>query len=183
MKPTDDLKEEHDAVKLMLRILDGICMDIDSGKKVDYGHLENIVEFMKVFVDKCHHTKEEAHLFPAMEKAGISVAVKLIPSLLQEHEEGREHVRKINEAVSGKMDSEALSTIVRNSRDYTQLLIRHIDKEDRYLFPVADARLKPETQENMLESFELVEAEKIGTGKHEEFHRMLRELEKIYVKP
>lgn len=168
---------------MMLEILNGICVNLESGKDVDRKHLEQIVEFMKVFVDSCHHTKEEAYLFPGMKKEGIPGIEELIDSLLEEHERARQHVRKIDEAVSGEMDSEAMSTIVRNSRDYTQLLMRHIDKEDRYLFPVADARLKPETQEKLMESFELVETEKIGTGKHEEFHMMLHELEEIYMKP
>lgn len=32
MKPTDDLREEHRAVKLMLRILDGVCINRISEK-------------------------------------------------------------------------------------------------------------------------------------------------------
>ncbi len=63
MRPTDDLREEHRAVELMLEILDSVCTNIESGKSVEQEHLEKLVEFMRIFVDKCHHTKEEAHLF------------------------------------------------------------------------------------------------------------------------
>ncbi|WP_440951529.1 hemerythrin domain-containing protein [Methanococcoides sp. FTZ1] len=182
MKPTDDLKEEHHAVKLMLKILDGICVDIESGNKVEHEHLENVVEFLKVFVDKCHHTKEEEYLFPAMKKAEILGSTVIIDSLLIEHETGRRNVRMISEAVSGKMDSEALSTIVKNSRDYVELLSQHIDKEDNKLFPLADKHLAPEIQEDLFKSFEIVEIEKIGEGKHEEFHKLLHNLKDVYVK-
>jgi len=134
MRPTDDLREEHRAVKLMLRILDGICTNIESGRNVEQEHLERLVDFMKTFVDRCHHTKEEAYLFPEIVKAGIPGAGELIGSLLKEHEQGREHVRRIKEAVSRK-EWERESSMVENSRAYIQLLTLHIEKEDNDLFP------------------------------------------------
>jgi len=182
MKPTDDLKEEHHAVKLMLKILDGICIDIESGKEVKHEHLGNVVEFLKVFVDKCHHTKEEEYLFPAMKKANIPGSKDMIDSLLEEHEHGRRNVRMISEAISGNMDSEDLSTIVKSSRDYIELLTQHINKENNKLFPMADEHLAQEIQVDLLKSFDIVEIEKIGEGKHEEFHKLLHSLRDVYVK-
>jgi hypothetical protein len=48
---------------------------------------------------------------------------------------------------------------------------------------MADAHLEPEIQKQLLDSFEVVEKEEIGAGKHEEFHRLLHSLRDIYVKP
>jgi hemerythrin-like domain-containing protein len=183
MRPTDDLREEHRAVKLMLKILDEVCMDIEAGSSVKKEHLEGLVEFMKVFVDRCHHTKEEAYLFPEMEKAGIPGARELIASLKKEHEQGREYVRRIEEAVSKKLWERAGSPMVENSRAYIQLLTLHTEKEDSDLFPLADAHLEPEMQKQLLDSFEVVEKEEIGAGKHEELHMLLHSLRDIYVKP
>ncbi len=182
MKPTDDLKEEHHAVKLMLNIMDGICIDIESGKEVKQEHLEDVVEFLKVFVDKCHHTKEEEYLFPAMEKEDIPGLQDIIDPLLEEHEHGRRNVRKISEAVSGNMNSDDLSTIVNSSRDYVELMTQHINKEENRLFPMADEHLAQKDQDNMLKLFELVEIEKVGEGKHEEFHKLLHSLKDLYVR-
>ena len=183
MKPTDDLREEHKAVKLMLRILDGICTDIESGRSVKQEHLEGLVEFMRIFVDRCHHTKEETYLFPEMEKAGISGSGELITSLKNEHEQGRQHVSRIEEAVSGKEGNKGLPTIVENSRAYIQLLTPHIEKEDNDLFPMADTYLSEAAQKDLLELFETVEIEIIGPGKHEEFHRWLHSMAEVYTKP
>src|SRR5690554_1091330 len=132
MRPTVDLKEEHKAVKLMLRILDGMCTNIESGKSVEQEHLDGLIEFMRVFVDRCHHTKEEAYLFPEMEKAGISGSGELIASLKKEHEEARQYVNRIEKAASEKGNRE-FSAIVENSRAYIQLLNPHIEKEDNKL--------------------------------------------------
>jgi len=183
MKPTDDLKEEHKAVKLMLRILDGVCTKIEAGRSVKQEHLEGLVEFMRVFIDRCHHTKEETYLFPEMEKARISGVGELICSLKKEHEQGRQHVTRIEDAVSGKGVNKGLNTIVENSRNYIQLLTLHIEKEDNKLFLMADTYLSPATQKDLLESFEAVENEIIGPGKHDEFHRWLHSMEDVYIKP
>lgn len=45
---------------------------IVSGKNVPAEELKGIMEFLTVFVDKCHHGKEEDFLFPALEAAGIA---------------------------------------------------------------------------------------------------------------
>lgn len=183
MKPTDDLREEHKAVKLMLRILEGVCTKIESGKSVKQEDLEELVEFMRVFVDKCHHTKEEVYLFPEMEKAGISGSSELITSLKNEHEEGRQHVRRIEEVVFEKEEQREFPTMVEHSKAYIQLLIPHIDKEENKLFPIADAYLSQTVQEDLLEAFEAVETEIIGSGKHEEFHKWLHTMKEVYAKP
>lgn len=182
MGPTDDLREEHLAVKLMLKILGGICKEIEAGRSIEKEHLEGLVEFMKVFVDKCHHTKEEVYLFPEIEKAGISGAEELITSLKQEHEQGRQYVSRIEEEVSKKERNRADPTVAENSRAYIQLLALHIEKEENDLFPMADTCFAPAVQKKLLDSFEVVENEEVGAGRHEEFHKLLHNLRDIYVK-
>jgi len=92
MKATQQLKDEHEGVLLMLRILDEVSRQLKSGGLIRNEHFEDILDFLKVFVDKCHHGKEEELLFPALVKAGIPhdgpIAVMLF-----EHEMGRKYVR------------------------------------------------------------------------------------------
>ena len=183
MKPTDDLREEHKAVKLMLRILDTVCKNIETGRYVKQEHLEELVEFMKVFVDKCHHTKEEAYLFPEMEKSEIPDSRELITSLKNEHEEGRQYVSRIEKIVSKKEEHRELPDMVESSRAYIRLLTQHVEKEDNNLFPMVDAYLSESVQKKLLEAFEILEHEIIGYGKHEEFHKWLHKMEEIYTKP
>ena len=66
MKAIEELKNEHRGIQLMLRILDQIGKKAENGHTVDQGHLSKILEFLTVFVDKCHHGKEEDFLFPAL---------------------------------------------------------------------------------------------------------------------
>jgi hypothetical protein len=43
---------------------------LDSGKQVDPSVLSDLVEFLRVFADQCHHEKEEQHLFPLLATKG-----------------------------------------------------------------------------------------------------------------
>jgi hemerythrin-like domain-containing protein len=50
------------------------------------------------------------------------------------------------------------------------------------LFEMADARLSEIQQEKLFDEFEKLGEEKIGLGRHEEFHKLLDELAGIYRK-
>ena len=184
MRPTEQLKEEHKAIKLMLRILDRVCEKLESGEEVNLEHLEKIVEFIKVFADKCHHGKEEDLLFPAMEEAGIPKEGGPIGVMLTEHNLGRNYVKDLSDAVTKYKagDRQVASKIVENARNYVGLLTPHINKEDNILYMMADMHLSKERQEKLLEEFEKVEHEIIGAGRHEEFHQLLHNLEEVYIK-
>ena len=93
MSATQQLKDEHEGILLMLRILDKIAAKIEAKGSVDPHHLERIVEFLQVFADRCHHGKEEDLLFPEMEKAGIPREKGPIGVMLMEHDQGRAYVR------------------------------------------------------------------------------------------
>lgn len=183
MKATQQLKDEHQGVLLSLSILEKINLKLKKGEKVDSKHLEQLLEFIRVFVDKCHHGKEEDLLFPAMEKVGIPNEGGPIGMMLEEHNLGRNYVKNFAQAVEDfkKGDPKAGKKIIQNTSGYIALLKDHIDKEDNILYMIADAHLSNKTQKDLLEKFEIVENEKVGKGKHEEFHKMLDKLQKIYL--
>lgn len=184
MKATQQLKDEHQGVLLSLSILEKINQKLKKGEKINPLHLEQLLEFIRVFVDKCHHGKEEDLLFPEMEKAGIPNEGGPIGMMLQEHNLGRNYVKNFAQAIDEYKtgDLKAGAKIIKNTSGYIDLLKDHIDKEDNILYMMADAHLSAKTQKDLLEKFDKVEDEKIGKGKHEEFHQMLDNLKKIYLK-
>jgi hemerythrin-like domain-containing protein len=183
MFPTEQLKEEHAGIKLMLDILAKVCDRLESGTRVDQQHLEQILDFLKVFVDKCHHAKEEDFLFPAMERSGIPVEGGPIGVMLAEHRLGRENIKGMSEAADrlGRGDRNASSQFVQNARSYIELLLEHIEKENEILYPMADGSIPEKTQKTLLADFDKVEEERVGHGKHEEFHRMMDRMRAIYL--
>jgi hemerythrin-like domain-containing protein len=182
MKPTGQLKEEHGAVKVMLGILEGVCARMEAGRAVPVQHLELILEFLKVFVDTCHHAKEEDCLFPALEEAGVPREGGPIGVMLAEHEEGRARVRGMAAASRGYAAGEGGSAVVfaGHARAYVTLLLAHIDKEDNVLYPIADARLSEAQQAELAVAFGRIEEERVGQGRHEAFHKLLDRLDAEY---
>jgi hemerythrin-like domain-containing protein len=183
MKATQQLRDEHEGVMLMLRILGEVSRQLDSTGTVHKEHFEDLLEFLRVFVDKCHHGKEEELLFPALVHVGIPQDGP-IAVMLFEHEMGRKYIRVMTDAFERhKMkDASAAAAIAQNAQDYIALLTDHINKENNILFAMADDRLSEKAQEELFDGFEKIEASRIGAGKHEEFHALLHKLEDLYLK-
>jgi len=175
MRPTDDLKNEHDAVLVMLSILAKVAERLEQKAVVPQEHSGQMLDFLRGFVDKCHHGKEETSLFPALQAAGIPKEGGPIGVMLAEHETGRGFVRQMA-AAAGKDGK----VFVRAARDYIALLTQHIAKENDVLFPMADKVLSAETQARLEREFEEIEEKVVGAGKHEQYHTMLRALKSFY---
>jgi hemerythrin-like domain-containing protein len=182
MKATKQLRDEHEGVMLMLQILSEVSRQFHATGRVNEEHFTGILEFLKVFVDQCHHEKEEELLFPALVHSGIPQDGP-IAVMLYEHEMGRKYVRVITEAFERHRfkDATAAAAIEQHALDYIELLTDHIDKENNILFAMADDRLSQEKQDELFDGFEKIEASRIGPGKHAEFHALLGMLSGIYL--
>ena len=187
MKPTDVLKEEHQGVKISLRILEQLCKKIQEKqtgeKEITIADFNKLLEFFKVFVDKCHHSKEEDVLFPTLLDAGLPKQGGPIQVMLAEHDIGRKLVAEMTLALNDYKNDlpNAERKLIRAADNYRELLKSHITKEDEVLYPMADARICSFIQQGMLEEFEDIEKEKLGQGTHEEFHNMLGEFKRKYL--
>jgi len=179
MTPAEHLKEEHEGITLMLRILEKVCVKMEAKEEIDpFDRLEKIMEFFKIFVDQCHHGKEEDLLFPAI----TPMEQKLIGLLLREHSQGRSYVRAMGRELTRMKKFEGLTwaEFAAHAHKYIALMIQHIRKEDNVLFPMLDGLLGKKKQMELVEGFEDLERKKIGEGVHEEFHKLLHELREIY---
>ncbi len=183
MKPTQELIHEHEAIQTMLSVLERASTRLLAGQKVNPDDLGNMLEFLRVFADRCHHAKEEMVLFPAMEAVGIPRERGPIGVMLSEHEAGRKYIRGMAESLERYRagESNAGGVFGNNARLYVNLLLQHIEKENHILFPMADAHIPEAEQKRIANEFERLETEQIGEGTHERFHALLNELTKVYL--
>lgn len=184
MNPIDELIAEHEAVKTTLKILKRIGEDVaETGKAANPEHYVQLLDFFITFVDRCHHSKEEELLFPALEEVGVSREGGPVGVMLKEHQQGRALVAEMKTALdqfkSG--DKAAAQDLITHSNDYIMLLDFHIDKENNVLFPMAEKYLPKTKMVELKKGFDRIEEEKIGAGKHEYYHQMLDALEKEYL--
>jgi hemerythrin-like domain-containing protein len=155
MAPTDQLKAEHEKILILLGVLERICAGLEAKRNINPLFLGQVIEFMKIFVDKFHHGKEEDSLFPAMQKAGVRREPGPIGELMIDHIKGRSLARNMNLAVARyrKYDRGASAQFVESAKSYISLLIEHIRKEDEIYFPMAEKALSERQKKELWESF------------------------------
>ena len=168
-KATKDLRKEHDAILYVLQILDQMMLSKSSEEKSQLRYYDELIYFLKTFVDKCHHGKEENYLFKELVKKGIPDEGGPVGIMLQEHAQGRNFIAQMSQCLNEK-DINGFNNAAARYRD---LLRSHIEKEGNVLFQVADNVIDETEQDIMFEKFEKFEENIIGHGVHEKLHAMI----------
>jgi hemerythrin-like domain-containing protein len=178
MKATQILRQEHEAILKMLDTAENVAENLENSQPVPAATLAQILEFLQVFADRCHHGKEEDLLFPALTAKGLPERGGPVGVMLFEHEQGRALIRRMIEAFAGYADNPAPSGMqwASAAREYIALLRSHIQKENNILFVMAERLLSDAELEEMGQAFDRVETEKIGAGTHERLHASVERL-------
>jgi hemerythrin-like domain-containing protein len=169
-RPTDTLEDEHGVILKVVGTMPVLAESLEIGASVAPDVLRDIAEFMGVFADKCHHGKEEAHLFPALERKGVPLRGCPVGALTAEHQAGRVLVRAFTEAAEAYISqgASAKGPLIESLKKLTGLYPGHIWKEDYLLFPMTNKVLGPTEQQELAAKFEAVE-EEMGKDVH---HRL-----------
>lgn len=178
MRPTEELVHEHEVITLVLKAVTIEAGRLKNTGGVDPGLVEKMLDFFRNFTDKCHHAKEEKHLFPLLERRGMSRDKGPVGVMLAEHDEGRRLVANISGLLPAAAQGagEAVLSLSDSLAAYASLLENHIAKENGVLFPLADQMLTPEDQAALEAAFEKVEREETGAGVHEKYHALAHEI-------
>lgn len=172
------LRREHQSIREALNFAEGVSVKIERGEQASPEVLAKMMDFFRLFVDRCHHSKEEDILFPMLESRGVSTWGGPLGVMLMEHDRARGLIQEMSEAAEAyKADGEAAGKQwARAAWDYSGLMQEHFGKEEEVLFRMADSLLGPEEQSEVVASFEKLETEKLGPGKHKELEAMMKEL-------
>jgi len=175
MRAIEILKDEHDAVLAVLSQLDRAVDAAKRGSPIPADIFLDIGEFFAVFVDHCHHGKEESELFPRL---GIGEDADVVAALERDHHLGRGLAAAYGDAARAYVPGDPMSAerLASSAWKYGSLLRVHIDHETRELFPVVERTLAAE-DERLIAAFDRIEEEQIGAGTHERLHDMIATLE------
>jgi hemerythrin-like domain-containing protein len=165
MKATDILMDEHRVIEQVLNCLEKLADRCEAGETLDSRSAVEALEFFRNFADRCHHGKEEGHLFPLLEARGFSRQGGPTGVMLHEHEEGR----RLLAAMARAVERDTPREFVQHARAYVDLLREHIRKEDHCLFPMAAGILSGTDAESLAQRFEHVENAEMGEGTHEHY--------------
>lgn len=175
-KATQDLLNEHEAILHVFFILDKMLTSANADEERDLNFADELVHFLTVFADQCHHGKEEGILFKELENRGVPNKGGPIGVMLQEHVLGRQLIALMREAVHcANLEAFRIHAV-----EYRDLLRQHIQKENAVLFRLADQIISDEKQAELFEEFEAHEENVIGHGVHEQLHAQIHAWEILY---
>jgi hemerythrin-like domain-containing protein len=164
VKAIGQLKEEHRVIETVVPLLGSL--------RTTFEGAEQVLEFLEVFVDQCHHGKEERYLFPTLEARGVPRTEGLVLELLKEHGAARRYVREIHGLLHPARADER-SDFARLLDDrlaaLAELLREHISKEDTQLWPLARRTLQPKDDALLLAGFAEIEEKEVGEERHRKY--------------
>ena len=132
-------KEEHQAIKMLVNIINKTSSKIETGDKVNPSDLNNINKLIE-WIDKCHHAKEEEVIIPKLQSKTKNLD-ESIKTLLNDHKLGRNLVHNIrNDSENWMGEHKPNESLARNLRAYAAFLSEHIEKEDQ-VFDAKETKL------------------------------------------
>lgn len=162
-KPTDLLREEHDAVLQKLDALEEVISRLNRKDEIS-ARLEELASFFKTDF-WVHFTKEEEALFPEMESF-MPRNTGPIAIMLLEHEDLRNTNDTIQQAVDIYLNdgdnATARKTLREEGSHFIEVLRDHINKENNILFMMANVHLDPAQNEKVLRLFDDIEKVRVG---------------------
>ena len=173
-----ELKHDHRVIEQVVAGMSAIADLLDSGKQVEPSILADLVQFLAVFADRCHHAKEEQFLFPLLAaKARAASGKRDLDLLEQEHRSATKMVQELAKVSAAYIQNPLVMRhrVVALLRRLVDLYPAHIWKEDYLLFPMAQQILSQGEQEELAEKFEDVERE-VGEDVHAAFEMLAGKL-------
>lgn len=176
--------EEHENIRRMLKVTRNVCYRVMTKDDYDVNDFPRIIDFIRTYADKHHHGKEEDILFETMKKELEKLAQSgAITGMYIEHDMGRLYILNLEKALKefkGGND-EARMDIIANAVSYTNLLDRHIEKENTALYKFAEKMLKDESKTFIDEESKKVEDLATESGLQDKYLTLVKELEDKYL--
>lgn len=179
MQPIGLLMKEHRLIEKLIAFMSVELERIRQERQVDIDVLEKILDFIKIYADKCHHGKEEEILFLRLDKKPLSPEHrKILQELLAEHKYARGVVNNLQQAKirynEGNVDS--IPSIMEAIEELTIFYPRHIEKEDKHFFIPVMNYFNAQEQDKMLNEFLGFDQALI----HDKYRLLIKELEQLH---
>lgn len=175
--------EEHTNIRRILKVVRNVSYRVMTNGEYDLEDFPKIIDFIRTYADKHHHGKEEDVLFVTMNSSLENIAKSgAITGMYIEHDLGRLYMSNLEKALE-KYNSgidEARLDIIGNAIGYTDLLERHIEKENTALYKLAERMLDDSSKKFIDIECKKVEEKASLSGLQDKYLELVSELEKKY---
>jgi len=163
MRPKDNLREDHGRIMKMFASWQKMLAQLDRRDQALLEAFEKRIDRVDVFVDRCHHGKEDDILFPAMTSSEDPAVANLIADLRAEHQTGRSLLESIKaEFKAFSRPNGSPGDLIQLSQEYIDLFRKHIRRENAQLLPLIEKRIPSQDQERLAAQFEQYEQKTMG---------------------
>ncbi len=178
VNPVEDLMREHGVLRRILLIYEEALRQIEGGKEIPSGVIEDSAGIIRRFIEDYHEKLEEDELFPRFEKAGK--LVDLVKVLYFQHQAGRRLTDRIlesakTEKLTSSNDKAQFSSSV---KEFINMYRPHAAREDTVLFPAFRTIVPPKEFDELGDRFEDKEQELFGKEGFEKMVGKVAEIEK-----
>lgn len=174
---TEDLMREHGVLRRCLLVYQESAIKLHSdAAAIAADALQKTAALFRTFGEQYHEKKlEEAHIFPAVQKAG-GVAAAYIGVLNAQHERGREITDYIILATgAGKIGNP--QEMARALETFARMYQHHAAIEDTIIFPAWKKTMTKDELDKISDDFEDIEHEQFGTDGYEDAVKKIADIE------
>ena len=150
---TEALIAEHRVILQVIGAMAVLVEVLEGGAKVLPQTLQALTAFMRTYVERCHHEKEEHLLFPALHQLEAALPGCSLTVLEQEHRLSRDLAGQLATATQEYARNDTPATraqVCALLRALIALYPAHIWREDYLVFPQANKALTWETERQLL---------------------------------
>ena len=154
MLPVAPLMIEHRLIERMIKVIGKEIIRIEKKGIVDPAFIDNAVDFIRVYADRCHHGKEENILFRDLDKKAMAASDRhMMEELIENHRKGRENVAALVAAKDKHVKGVTgqVGTILNELKFFVDFYPKHIEKEDRHFFIPVMSYFGKEEKDAMLD--------------------------------
>jgi hemerythrin-like domain-containing protein len=160
---TEDLMREHGVIRRVLVVFRESAVRLRTKPaSVAPDALQKSARLIRSFGEDYHERLlEEAHIFPAVKKAG-GAAAKEIDALLAQHQRGREITDYVLGVTTRAIGVAIAEPLARNLDAFARMYEEHAAREDTIVFPAWKKTLTPKQLDEIGDRFEEIEKKTFG---------------------
>jgi hemerythrin-like domain-containing protein len=140
----ESLSREHANMAKLLKVLERQIAIFKQGGTPDYQAIRTILEYNLEYADLYHHPKED--LIFARLRERYPDTINTVNNLEEDHRRLAAQTRRFSEAIANVIDGAELprDRVLRMAEDYVESMRRHMEMEDKWVFPAARQWLRDE---------------------------------------
>jgi hemerythrin-like domain-containing protein len=145
MNAIEVLHREHMLVRKLLRCLGALTVETRVTGSLDAKAARPLLHLLERFVDWGHQDKEELHLFPHMLTHATAEEAERLGRVFAEHSQERRRLVSMYLHMEGasRGRSASVDRFITNSLLYQRLQNKHVEAEESFVLPLAQAILTP----------------------------------------